>query len=245
MFFFISILVGVEIVICTVIVLTTDEGKLLEIIYIEHTDQAYLQCKFYATYADYHMAIWWAYNSGIVIVCTYQAYLTRKVPGNYNEARFIAFNMMTITTDVIVFFLSYYGTRGFYKDILVSSFLLLANTITLCCIFIPKVYVILFRPEKNVAHGKTSLGTIDDDVRIEMRKISRSSQRSTVSMLSSSSNGTSIESASQNCFKQQRRRKLSVFCKDGFRFASETSIATEICSNFDLSNPGAKFGTQQ
>ena len=237
MLLFIGFLVGVEVVICTIIVLTTADGKLQETLYIQHTDQGFLQCKFYATYADYHMAMWWTYNSGIVLVCTYQAYLTRKVPGNYNEARFIAFNMMTITTDVIVFFLSYYGTRGFYKDILVSYFLLLADTITLGCIFVPKVYIILFRPEKNVAHGKTSLGTIDDNIRLELRKVSHLSQRSNVSVLSSSSeNGTNTETANQNCAKvlrKQRKRKLSLFCKDGFNFASETSIVTDVDSDCD------------
>ena len=235
MLFFIAALDVVEIVICTVINLTTEYLKLHEVIYTKHTDQAYLQCKFYATYTDYHMAIWWAYNSGIVIVCTYQAYLTRKVPGNYNETRFIALNMITIATDVIVFFLSYYGARGFYKDILVSSFLLLADSITLGCIFIPKVYIILFRPEKNVVHGRTSLGTIDHETGTEMRKTSRLSQQSFMSLLSNSSNGTCIESTTQNdLIKQQRKRKLSVFCRSGFNFPSDNPIPRKVYSTKDV-----------
>ncbi|KAK3740758.1 hypothetical protein QZH41_005889 [Actinostola sp. cb2023] len=145
------------------------------------SNEAFLQCKFYATYTDYNMAVWWTYNTGIVLVCTYQAFLTRKVPGSYNEARFIAFTMMTISTDVIVFFLSYYGTRGYYKDVLVSMFLIIAVTVTLCCVFVPKVYVILMKPEKNVDHNPVRRMGFIENSETEMRKISHVSQRSCTS----------------------------------------------------------------
>ena len=163
MLVFIAGFVAIETIICTVIVLTNPVGGLKDVVYSDMKNEAFMQCKL-ASYTSYSTALWWGYNSGLVLVCTYQAFLTRKVPRNYNEARFIAFNMMTISTDVLMFFLSYYGTKTYYKDIMVSSFLIVADTVTITCMFSPKVYVIIFRPQKNIEHRSTiSLGTLDDE----------------------------------------------------------------------------------
>ena len=163
MLVFIAGFVAIETIICTVIVLTTPEGGLKEVVYSDMKNEPFMQCKL-ASYTSYSTALWWGCHSGLVLVCTYQAFLTRKVPRNYNEARFIAFNMMTISTDVLMFFLSYYGTKTYYKDIMVSSFLIVADTVTITCMFSSKVYVIIFRPQKNIEHRSTiSLGTLDDE----------------------------------------------------------------------------------
>lgn len=185
---FISGFVAIETAICTIIVFTTPDGGLKEVVYSDMRNEAFVQCKL-ASYTNYNMALWWCFNSGLVLVCTYQAFLTRKVPGNYNEARFIAFNMMTISTDVLMFFLSYYATETYYKDILVSSFLIVAATVTITCTFVPKVYVIVFRPEKNVDHrSAVNLGTLaDDEDERNDRKISTRSNTSVLSSLSTNS----------------------------------------------------------
>jgi len=185
---FISGFVAIETAICTIIVFTTPDGGLKEVVYSDMRNEAFVQCKL-ASYTNYNMALWWCFNSGLVLVCTYQAFLTRKVPGNYNEARFIAFNMMTISTDVLMFFLSYYATETYYKDILVSSFLIVAATVTITCMFVPKVYVIVFRPEKNVDHrSAVNLGTLaDDEDEHNDRKISTRSNTSVLSSLSTNS----------------------------------------------------------
>ena len=188
MIVFISGFVAIETAICTIIVFTTPDGGLKEVVYSDMRNEAFVQCKL-ASYTNYNMALWWCFNSGLVLVCTYQAFLTRKVPGNYNEARFIAFNMMTISTDVLMFFLSYYATQTYYKDILVSSFLIVAATVTITCMFVPKVYVIVFRPEKNVDHrSAVNLGTLaDDEDEHNDRKISTRSNTSVLSSLSTAS----------------------------------------------------------
>lgn len=210
--------IAIETVICVIIVLTTSDGELTEVVYSDMKNEAFIQCKI-ASYTNYNMALWWGFNSGLVLVCTYQAFLTRKVPGNYNEARFIAFNMMTISTDVLMFFLSYYGTKTYYKDILVSAFLIVADTVTITCMFLPKVYVIVFRPQKNVdARSTVSLGTLDndndDDDDEHNRKISTRSNTSVLSSLSTLSSSNQTE-ARENITHHEnnaegRRRKTSV-----------------------------------
>ena len=114
-------------------------------------------------------------------------------------------------------------TEGRYKDILVSTFLIIAVTVTLCCVFLPKVYIILFKPEKNVdLNPVRSMGTIEGS-ETEMRKISHMSQRSCTSYLSSSSTTSCPESSKFIPEKnpedvelpQRKVRKMSVFVKNG------------------------------
>lgn len=213
---FISSFVTIETAICTIIVSTSPDGGLKEVVYSEVRNEAFVQCKL-ASYANYNMALWWCYNSGLVLVCTYQAFLTRKVPGNYNEARFIAFNMMTISTDLLMFFLSYYATQTYYKDILVSSFLIVAATVTIACMFVPKVYVIVFRPEKNVDLNSTvNLGTLVNDEPKD-RKISTRSNTSVLSSLSTTSSNQ-VDASENRAYhdnnKVERSRKISTVSFD-------------------------------
>ena len=150
MLLFLAIFVSIETAICLFIVSTTPTSDATHVLYSDVNNKAYLQCRL-ASYTNYNMALWWSYNAGIVVVCTYQALLTRKVPGNNNEARSIAFNMMTISAEILIFFFCYYATNTFYRDILTSSFLIVMDTVTIICTFLPKAYVIMFRPEKNGA----------------------------------------------------------------------------------------------
>lgn len=213
---FISGFVAIETTICIIIVFTSPDGGLKEVVYSEMRNEAFVQCKL-ASYANYNMAMWWCFNSGLVLVCTYQAFLTRNVPGNYNEARFIAFNMMTISTDVLMFFLSYYATQTYYKDILISSFLIIAATVTIACMFVPKVYVIVFRPEKNVDLTSTvNLGTLADDEHND-RKISTRSNTSVLSSLSTTSSNQ-VDARENRAYHDnntvERSRKISTVSFD-------------------------------
>lgn len=218
MIVFISGFVAIETAICTIIVFTTPDGGLKEVVYSDMRNEAFVQCKL-ASYSNYNIALWWCFNSGLVLVCTYQAFLTRKVPGNYNEARFIAFNMMTISTDVLMFFLSYYATQTYYKDILVSSFLIVAATVTITCMFVPKVYVIVFRPQKNVDRSSTvNLGTLEDEDEHNDRKISTRSNTSVLSSLSTAS-GSQVDAKENRAYDdnntEERSRKISCVSFDG------------------------------
>lgn len=83
-------------------------------------------------------------------MCTYQAFLVRKVPQNYNESRLIAFNMTTICVTVLVYIPSYMGTSAWYRTVISSFMFIFLGTLTWASIFAPKIYIILFRPHKNI-----------------------------------------------------------------------------------------------
>ncbi|KAL1139951.1 hypothetical protein AAG570_006928, partial [Ranatra chinensis] len=100
--------------------------------------------------ASYMIAF--AYPILLIVVCTIYAVLTRNIPEAFNESKHIGFTMYTTCVIWLAFVPLYFAT-GNHMPLRITSMsvtISLSASVTVFCLFSPKMYIILLRPDRNV-----------------------------------------------------------------------------------------------
>ncbi|XP_049808113.1 metabotropic glutamate receptor 4-like [Schistocerca nitens] len=105
-----------------------------------------------SSHIDASYMIAFGYPIVLIVVCTVYAVLTRKIPEAFNESKHIGFTMYTTCVIWLAFVPLYFGTSS-HVPLRITSMsvtISLSASVTLACLFSPKLYIIIVHPERNV-----------------------------------------------------------------------------------------------
>ena len=91
-----------------------------------------------------------AYPIVILALATFIAFRERHLPDNFNEAKLRSFSTLALCIVLVAFIPTYYYVVRNNRIFVVAFTLFVAAFACMGCMFVPKLYIMYFRPETNV-----------------------------------------------------------------------------------------------
>ncbi|XP_064629029.1 metabotropic glutamate receptor 3-like [Lineus longissimus] len=99
------------------------------------------------------------YNVCLVLACTFYAVKARKVPQNFNETRFISFNVYTTLILWLAFIPTYFTASSEFSKVLFLIVAIIVNSyVVLILLFVPKLYAVFYVSDDDLKFLQSQIG---------------------------------------------------------------------------------------
>ena len=145
--------------------MSTDPPGREKIIRSDDREYIFLFCKPYYSNAGFALFIAVScYIITVALLCTYYAFKGRGIPENFNETKYIGFSMYILLLSSIAYYPVLFAFESWYVTLVSCLTTLVTSFGLLGCMFGPKVYILLFRPQRNtVEHVRSQVTNFSFD----------------------------------------------------------------------------------